>query len=220
MKEVFVDKLKEFDFLIGDKEQKINKLNEDISNKNEEIKELEGKINELKEFSQQTQKLDAVLPKVADLEDGDLLEKYKRIKENFNFNASEVLKMLVSSNSKNNSEIFKNLEKIKEKFTFDDIYEISTYQASEQLTIIKELLKDVDIKLVEDLFNKKKFNVKNFLAELDKRIDVYNPKIKVFVGDKNINYDNIDSNIETIFSDDITEGFKIEYRGVIYDYSI
>ena len=65
MKEVFVDKLKEFDFLVGDKENKINKLNQDISSKNEEIKNLEKKLTELNKFSIPNNTPDVILPKYA-----------------------------------------------------------------------------------------------------------------------------------------------------------
>ena len=220
MKEAFVDKLKEFDFLIGDKEEKINKINQDIIDKNEEIKKLESKINKLQGFSSSSGGHEVVLPKYADLEDGNLLTDYKKIKDSFNFNASSMIKQLSALNSKESIEIFKSLENIKAKFSFDTVYKVSTYQSDEQLTIVKELLNAPEKKIVGDILEKKNFNIKKFIVALNKRIVIYNPKIKVFVGDKKVNYNNIDPNVETVFSSDITEGFKIEYKGVIYDYSI
>ena len=44
--------------------------------------------------------------------------------------------------------------------------------------------------------------------------------VKVYVGDKKENYDDISDKVKTIFDDKIVDGFKIEYRGIVYDYSI
>ena len=220
MKEVFVDKLKEFDFLIDDKEKKLSELNNEITSKSDKIENLEKEINKLNEFNVKSESSDVVMPKITDLEDGNLLEDYKKIKNNFNFNAEDIIKKLISSNKNNSLEEFKEMKKIKEKFTFDVIYEISTYQSNEQLTIVKELLNENEIKLINGLLDDKKFDVKKFLTKLDKKITLYDPIIKVYVGNKSVNYDYIDSNVKTIFSEEITEGFKLEYKGVIYDYSI
>ena len=40
------------------------------------------------------------------------------------------------------------------------------------------------------------------------------------MGDKSKSYNDIDEYVETVYSDKITEGFKIEYKGVVFDYSI
>ena len=48
VKKIFVDKLQEYDFLIDDKEKKIEELNGNIEIKKNEEKELEDLINKLK----------------------------------------------------------------------------------------------------------------------------------------------------------------------------
>ena len=52
VKKIFVDKLQEYDFLIDDKEKKIEELNGNIEIKKNEEKELEDLINKLKTESE------------------------------------------------------------------------------------------------------------------------------------------------------------------------
>ena len=81
MKNTFVDKLNEFDFLIKDKENKISELNEEISNKETQLKKLDEQIKELSSKDYSKKSSDVVLPRYADLEDGNLLSSYKKIKK-------------------------------------------------------------------------------------------------------------------------------------------
>ena len=95
-----------------------------------------------------------------------------------------------------------------------------TYQVEEQKLIINELLSPDEKEVLANLINKKKFNIVKFLSELDALILKSNPEIKVFVGSKNESYNHLNENIITIYDDSITEGFKIVYKGIVYDYSI
>ena len=45
-------------------------------------------------------------------------------------------------------------------------------------------------------------------------------KLYIYVSDKNLKFNDLHKNIETIFDEKMTEGFKVEYKGKIYDYSI
>ena len=222
MKEMFVDKLNEFDFLIEDKEKKINTLDDSISKKEKKILELEEKIKKLNENKGEKASGAVALPKCADLEDGNLLISYKKIKDNFNYNARDVIDNLIKENNLNNksSELYQKYKHIRDYFSFDIVYKISTYQSNKQFIIISELLNDDEKHLLKDLLKVEKFNIRKFVDELDRILIRFNPKIKVYVGDKKVNYNDINPNVETIYTDEITEGFKVEYKGVIYDYSI
>lgn len=63
-------------------------------------------------------------------------------------------------------------------------------------------------------------NIDNFINYLNELIDLNNPLIVVYVGDKNENYDYLSDNIKTIYSTDIYKGIKIKYQNKIYDYSL
>ncbi len=220
MKNTFVDKLNEFDFLIKDKENKVSELNEEISNKETQLKKLDEQIKELSSKDYSKKSSDVVLPRYADLEDGNLLSSYKKIKNSFNYNAKDVIKKLLAENDAKSNETYNKYKHIRDYFSFDVVYKISTYQPDKQRMIVNELLNNEERLLIKNLNLKGKFNIRTFLEVLDRRILEYNPEIKVYVGDKKENYDNINENVKTIVTKDIAEGFKIEYKGIIYDYSI
>ena len=66
----------------------------------------------------------------------------------------------------------------------------------------------------------KYFNIVNFVSKIDALISDTDPKIYIYVGDQRFNFNKLNPNIETIYDTKITEGFRIEYKGKIYDYSI
>jgi len=222
MKSIFLDKLSQLDFLSEEKENKISELNKEISLKEENINELESKIEEYKKFETKSKENDVILPKYADFEDGNLLSNYKIVKEKFDFNIEEILSKLVKENKSNINDEKKYLlyKNVKSYFTYDVIYKLETYQKDEQYLLITNLLNNEEKKFLSKYLVKEKFNLKKFISKIDELLIKSNPKIVVYVGDKNKNYNSIDSRIETIYDENIMEGFKIFYKGIVYDYSI
>ena len=86
---------------------------------------------------------------------------------------------------------------------------------------IKEMLNDKEYKVYE-LY--KEVNptggIDGFIDYLNELMDLNNPNVYVYVGDKNLNYDYLSKYVKTIYSEDIYKGIKIMYRGLIYDYSL
>lgn len=221
---IFLNKIEEFDFLIGDKERKIDELNKIISNKKNTVIEIENKISEYKSVPEKkVADTDVVLPKYVDFENNAILSNYKKIKDNFNFNTSEMIELFLKDKKNlgdKDAYYYNTCLKIRNIFTYDIIYKLSTFQRNEQLVIISELLNSDEKKIFNKFLIKDKFDVKVFIRILDDLIIKTNPEIKVYVGNKNENYNSIDSRINTIYDKNITEGFKIIYRGIVYDYSI
>lgn len=222
VRNIFVDKLQEYDFLIDDKEKEIDNLNEQIEKRKKSYFKLEEEIEELGKKKIDREEIvvtDVVLPDQADFEDGNILSGYKKIKEGFNFDIEDIIKKFFKDKYKkdNNYEVY---IKVRSYFNYNTIYKIMTYQASEQKVIINELLDDKEKQILSKLINTKKFNIVNFIDKLDNLIMTSNPLVNVYVGQKNKDYKYINPNIKTIYDKDITEGFKIEYKGVVYDYSI
>jgi len=221
VKKIFVDRLQEFDFLLEDKEKKVNELNDEISKKKEQVEKMSDE--NLKTTNQEllNNSNSVVLPTYADLEDENIISIYKKIKYSFNFDVETAIQKLVKNNHENNSiNLYKMYKKIRSYFTFEVLYNISTFQSEQQYVIVKELLSDEEKAYLKGVLHKKHFNINKFVADLDNLIIRSDPKIKVLVGDRNKSYNNIDESVETIYSDKITEGFKIEYKGVVFDYSI
>lgn len=222
VKKIFVDKLQEYDFLIDDKEKKIEELNGNIEIKKNEEKELEDLINKLKIEAEDFKKeeVDVVMPKGADYEDGNLLENYKKIKEGFNFDYEEKIKKFLESEVTKDDGKFNVYLNIKNYFSHKTVYKISTYGSNEQRIIVNGLLTEDEKKLVKDLLDTSKFNIVKFINKIEDLIKNNDPKIYIYVSDKNMKFNDLDSNIETVFDEKLTEGFKVEYKGKVYDYSI
>lgn len=222
VKKIFVDKLQEYDFLIDDKEKKIEELNGNIEIKKNEEKELEDLINKLKIEAEDFKKeeVDVVMPKGADYEDGNLLENYKKIKEGFNFDYEEKIKKFLESEVTKDDGKFNVYLNIKNYFSHKTVYKISTYGSNEQRIIVNGLLTEDEKNLVKDLLDTSKFNIVKFINKIEDLIKNNDPKIYIYVSDKNMKFNDLDSNIETVFDEKLTEGFKVEYKGKVYDYSI
>ena len=221
VKKIFVDRLQEFDFLLEDKEKKVNELNDEISKKKEQVEKMSDE--NLKTTNQEllNNSNSVVLPTYADLEDENIISIYKKIKYSFNFDVETAIQKMVKNNHENNSiNLYKMYKKIRSYFTFEVLYNISTFQSEQQYVIVKELLSDEERTYLKGVLHKKHFNINKFVADLDNLIIRSDPKIKVLVGDRNKSYNDIDESVETIYSDKITEGFKIEYKGVVFEYSI
>ena len=222
VKKIFVDKLQEYDFLIDDKEKKIEELNGNIEIKKNEEKELEDLINKLKIEAEDFKKeeVDVVMPKGADYEDGNLLENYKKIKEGFSFDYEEKIKKFLESEVTKDDGKFNVYLNIKNYFSHKTVYKISTYGSNEQRIIVNGLLTEDEKNLVKDLLDTSKFNIVKSINKIDDLIKNSDPKIYIYVSDKNMKFNDLDSNIETVFDEKLTEGFKVEYKGKVYDYSI
>ncbi len=205
--------------LIDDKENKINDLNEEINKRKKEIEELNDSVNDLGQLNN-NQAVSNELPlKLTDFDDENMLYGYKIIKKSFDFDYENIIRDFLKNNVKNDDKFAMYL-KIKEQFSYDLIYKLLSLEPSNQLTIIHNMLDDKERIIIDELIDKKKFNLKQMLSNLNGMIIKNDPKIKIYVGDKNINYNFLDKNIETIYDNKITEGFKIYYKGIIYDYSI
>lgn len=219
VKSIYVDRMSEFDFLLGDKEKRVNELNDDIKKKTELISQLEEKAKEYID-NDNIKKDDVVMPKLVGFEDTSTFNNYRVIKEKFSYDPTDVIKDFILRNSNNDINEYQLLKEVRGYFTFDVIYKIGLYQPHEQYEIVTSLLNNNELNRLKEYLNKDKFDLKKFIEELDELLVKTDPEIKVLVGDKDSNYDNLGKNVTTCYDKKITEGFKIIYKGVIYDYSI
>lgn len=218
----FIDKLQEYDFLVEDKENKIEELNKIIETKREEEQYIITSIEKLEAKKEQIEleEVDVVIPKGADYQDEKMFEKYRKIKGVFNFSYENKIRDFLEHEVDENNELYYIYLGIKENLTHKVVYKISTYSSEEQKLIINELLKDDIKQYVQDLINVKRFTIAKFVNALETRIMQNDPKIYIYVSNVNLNFNHLDDQIETIYDKNLTEGFKIKYKGKIYDYSI
>ena len=212
----FVDKMQEYDHLINKKEEQLDKIDKEIKEK-ESQKEERELSNNLNEYEFDYNIIDLI--NKTKYQDKNIYTLNRKLDEKFNLDYEAIIKKFVSIINENNQYEF--CKKIKEKFTTNNIYLLKTLPNEEKEIKIKELLNEKEYKIY-NLYcevNKNK-DIDGFVDYLNELIDLNDPKIIVYVGDKKENYNHIDNNIETIFKDDIYKGIKIKYHNKIYDYSL
>lgn len=223
VKQIFVDKLQTYDFLIEDREKRIEELKTNIELKEKKEKELDALITKLEEEikEKEIKTEEVIIPTNADFEDGNILEEYKKIKEGFDFDNEKIILDFIEKELKEDTtEIYDTLIKIRKNFSHKVIYKISNYNKEEQKIIINELLEKKEKEILKDLLNVNKFNIVKFINKLDDLITSNNPKAYIYVSNKKDNYDKYHKLIKTIYDEKMVEGFRIEYKGKIYDYSL
>lgn len=213
-KDYFVDKLKAYDELINVREDKLRELNEKIDNRNNELNKKETVV---------TSNNSVYLYDMKNItyKDDDIFKKMKSVDQKFKFNHKKVIMDFLEKNfvSTDNHE-YDNYVAIREKFTQDKIFNLLTKKENIQIEGVKEILGD-KVSILDDFIAKnKKFNLKKFISYLDKIVDDLDPFVYIYVGNENENYDNLNEFIKTKVNDSIFKGFKIVYRGKLYDFSI
>ena len=134
------------------------------------------------------------MPKGADYEDGNLLENYKKIKEGFSFDYEEKINEFIAAEVTEEDSNYNVYMNIRNYFSHKTIYKISTYNNNEQRIIVEGLLTDDEKKLVKELIDVSKFNIVKFTNRLDELIKNSDPKIYIYVSDKNLKFNDLHKN--------------------------
>ena len=212
----FVDKLQEYDYLINQKEEKLNEIDKEIKEK--EARKEEKVDNTLKNNYEFDYNIINLLNNTK-YQDKNIFELNKKIDEKFNIDYISLIKKFISFISENNQYEF--CMNMKNKFTSDIIYSLKILSNDELEIKIKEMLTDDEYKIYK-LYKEvnSKGDIDGFIDYLNELLDLNNPFITVYVGDKDQNYDYLSKYIKTVYSSDIYKGIKIMYQNKIYDYSL
>ena len=217
IKKYFVDKLQDYDYLIEEKQQILDKLNKEIEeNKNKLSKTPEIEVKNINN-NQQITNQEVSAPRYAD---ENLFKKYKNIKEKFNFNYRQIIKEFTDIYLSSVNSNYKIVSNIRKKFTNEVIYKVMNLRENDQKKYIQDLLEPEENKILENFVDFNNFKIKKLISNLDTFIHKNDPVVYVHTGDKNVDYNDIDSNIKTVYDDSINEGIKIHYKGILYDYSL
>lgn len=212
----FVDKLQEYDYMINEKEDKLNRINEEI--KKQELKNIDDNKNYNKNNYEFDYNIINLLNKT-EYQDKNAFEVSRKIEEKFDIDFVSLLKKFLSS--VNDDGTYQFCVAFRNKFTSDEIYKLKVMDIEEQKEYMRKLLDDreYDIyKLYLEL--NKNCDIDGFVDYLNELIDLNSPQVLVYVGRKDENYDYLSKYIKTVYSKDIYKGIKIIYRKKIYDYSL
>jgi len=214
-KSYFVDKLKEYDYLIDEKEKKLFELEEELE------KRKNGLIDNELENSRPNYDFDSsiidLLTETSYL-DKNVFEINKKIEEKFIINYEDLIKDFISKISDNNKYDF--CINLRNKFNSEEIYKIEVMLSEEREEYLKEFLSKEEYMIYEIFMSSNKFIMEDFIDYLNRLIELNDPNITILVPSKSMNFNYIDNKIHTKVSDNIYKGIKILYRNKVYDFSL
>ncbi len=212
----FVDKLQEYDYLINEKEERLNKIDEEI--KKRKLDDNEKNSSSAKNDYEFDYNFINLLNKTR-YQDRNIFELNKRIDEKFDIDYVGLLNKFLSNISDNGNYNF--CLNLKKKFTSDVIYSLKTLSSDEFEDKLKSMLDNNEYEIYV-LYKKinPRGGIDGFIDYVSELIDLNNPNITVYVGDRGVSYDYLSKHIKTVYSDDIYKGIKIMYQNKIYDYSL
>ncbi len=211
----FVDKLQEYNHLIDEKEQKLNQIDKEIKKRELQRKENNNKDN-LNNYEFDYNIID--LFSKTTYQDKSIFELTRKIDDKFNIDYNSILNKFIS-NIENDDTVYNFCQKLRNKFNSDTLYKIKTLDNIEDF--IKELLTENEYKIYEAFKTTyKDTSIDNFINYLEELIDLNNPTILVYVGNKEENYDHLSKYIKTEYTPEIYRGIKIIYKNKMYDFSL
>ena len=214
-KSYFVDKLKEYDYLIDEKEKKLSELESELEKRKNGLKE--NSLSEVKpNYDFDTSIIDLLTE--TNYLDKNIFELNKKIEQKFIINYEDLIKDFLSNIKGDNRYDF--CVKLRNKFTPDEIYNIELMLPEERNAYLKKTLSEEEYKVYEICLASNKFNMEDFIDYLNRLIELNDPTVVVLVPNDKVNYDYIDKNIKTKVSDGIYKGIKILYRNKVYDFSL
>lgn len=214
-KSYFVDKLKEYDYLIDEKEKKLSELESELEKRKQGLKDNtdnNGKPN----YDFDSSIID-LLTETSYL-DKNIFAINKKIEEKFIINYEDLIKDFLSNIKDDNKYDF--CFKLRKKFTPLEIYKIEIMLPMERDEYLKKFLTKEEYMVYEIFLASNRFNMEDFIDYLNRLIELNDPTITVLVPSKNVNYDYIDKRVKTKVSENIYKGIKILYRNKIYDFSL
>lgn len=215
-KQYFVDKAQEYDYMIDEKIEKLKEVNQELKEKEIEIEEENNSTNASNyEFDYRIIEL---LNKTK-YQDKNIFEINRMIDEKFDIDYIGIIKEFIKNTEDLSAYQF--VSNLRNKFNSDIIYKLKILSDLEQVELLKKNLSDKEFEVYNAYIKiNKKHNIDSFIDYLNELVDLNNPAITIYVGNKAENYDHLNKNIKTIYSKDIYKGIKIIYKNKIYDYSL
>lgn len=210
-KEYFALKLQDYDDLVEEREKRLIELE-----KNKERIRLEEEGDNFQDAA-----VVCVSDKLPEYQVDGLLQKLKTIDEEFDLDNDKIVAMFLRENQiEENDRIYLELVSLKQYIGQYEIYRKLSEDKHLLLELIQKLSPSSREKIEKYYLGTKRFSVNDFLEYLEVEIRKSDPVIYIEVGDKDLNYDQLDRRIKTIYNDKIYKGIRIRYQDKLYDYSL
>lgn len=210
-KEYFALKLQDYDDLVEEREKRLIELE-----KNKERIRLEEEGD-----SEQEAAVVCVSDKLPEYQVEGLLQKMKTIDEEFDLDNDKIVTLFLKENqSRTNEVVHQELLALKKYLGQYEIYRKISGNKQLLFDIIQRLSPVSQERINQYHLATNRFNVNDFLEYLEVEIRKSDPVIYIEVGDKDLNYDQWDARIKTVYNDKIYKGIRIRYQDKLYDYSL
>lgn len=250
VKVYFIEKLQEYNYLIDEKEEELEKLRTVVveQSKLQKLKELnempkqedteetytetifsseiEKKLKEMKKFKKRMKEKEQISYDIPtpQLREDTFFNNYKELKKKFKVDNEKTIKEFMEKHKSTESDLkkYRTLVNFRKQFTPETIYELLTLSEEDQYKIVSEVIKPEENKLIQldKNFKNKKLDVLKLIKIVEEKIKKNDPIIYVYVGSESLNYNNLGKNIKTRYYKNMSEGVIIHYKGKMYDYSI
>lgn len=243
-KKYFVNKMQGYDYILEEKQEKLEKIKAEITQLEETNKNI-LKTTDDEEFNKEMHKSENYQKKyekdediplrretneqinynlnVPDYRETQFFNNYKEVRQAFTINNEKIIKDFIAKhkNLKEEKE-YRALKKLRGKFDQDTIYGCLTLDKKSQKELLEEALTATEKKLVKlkELSESPNFSVETLVKYIDDRAEEIDPTIYIYTNVLDKKYENIDKNIVNRQYNNMSEGIIIKYRNKIYDYSI
>lgn len=213
----FVDKLGVYDELVAEKEATLEDLNKKITALAGEI------VDEEKSIAENETSADANFEiRNPGFKNEDLLGQYKKINDRFNFDETEIIQYFIETKYQpGKHEGYDALVKLREKFSFGLIYELTTLSKTAQTAFVLKHFTDFELYFIKHyLSSNDGFDCLDFVRYLEQFLKNNDPYIYVRSNVKNNDYKDLNKMIVPVYDPFITMGIQIIYRNQLYDYAL
>ena len=244
-KKYFVNKMQGYDYILEEKQDKLEKIKAEITQLEESNKNILKSTDDDEEFNEEIHKSEKHQKKyekdedillrretneqinynlnVPDYRETQFFNNYKEVRQAFTINNEKIIKDFIAKhkNLKEEKE-YKALKKLRGKFDQDTIYGCLTLDKKEQKELLDEALTATEKKLVKlkELSEYPNFSVETLVKYIDDRTEEIDPTVYIYTNVLDKKYEAIDKNIVNKQYNNMSEGIIIKYRNKIYDYSI
>ena len=244
-KKYFVNKMQGYDYILEEKQDKLEKIKAEITQLEESNKNILKSTDDDEEFNEEIHKSEKHQKKyekdedillrretneqinynlnVPDYRETQFFNNYKEVRQAFTINNEKIIKDFIAKhkNLKEEKE-YKALKKLRGKFDQNTIYGCLTLDKKEQKELLEEALTATEKKLVKlkELSEYPDFSVETLVKYIDDRTEEIDPTVYIYTNVLDKKYEDIDKNIVNKQYNNMSEGIIIKYRNKIYDYSI
>ena len=247
VKTYFIEKLQEYNYLIDEKEEELEKLRkviieetklQKLKQQHEQIEEkevytetifsseIEKKLKEMKLFKKTMREKEQIVYDIPtpQLRENSFFNNYKKLKKKFKIDNEKTIKEFIEGHKSTEEDLkkFEILVNFRKQFTDETIYKLLTLSQEDQYKIVSEVIQPEENKIlqIEKNFKSKRLNTLKLLKNVEEKMKKNDPMIYVYVGNESLNYDNLGKNVKTRYYKNMSEGIIIHYKGKMYDYSI